>query len=262
MANKVMSLQAWLTKEEGLKKQFLEQELALGNLIKKYELNERNLNFLISDTLHLKSHFDHQASIKNFLAWNYVPVRLSDEVFNKLKIKFRIFKFNLKNKNENRVKKQLFIDQKTMSRLEQIIKDNELNTIQNGLNFLMDGLSLKMRETKELNHQNTIKIQFQNEQLDLLKQQNNQYKKRNKALVIQYNKKLENLTSSLSDYATKDFQQRLNQSLENILDQQVYTEVFESRVISSLLDKLSEEIKTRIEEATSMIEVQDLNPES
>lgn len=257
-----MSLQAWLNKEEGLKKQFLEQELALGNLIKKYEPNERNLNFLISDTLHLKSHFDHQASIKNFLAWNYVLVGLSDEVFNKLKIKFRIFKFNLKNKNENRVKKQLFIDQRTMSRLEQIIKDNKLNTIQNGLNFLMDDLSLKMRETKQLNHQNTIKMQFQNEQLDLLKQQNNQYKKRNKALVIQHNKKLENLSSSLSDYVTKDFQQRLNQSLENILDQQVYTEVIESRVISSLLDKLSEEIKTRIEEPILLIEVQDLSSES
>ncbi|WP_436860978.1 hypothetical protein [Acinetobacter haemolyticus] len=262
MANKVMSLQAWLNKEEGLKKQFLEQELALGNLIKKYEPNERNLNLLISDTLHLKSHFDHQASIKNFLAWNYVLVGLSDEVFNKLKIKFRIFKFTLKNKNENRVKKQLFIDQKTMSRLEQIIKNKELNTIQNGLNFLMDNLSLKMRETKELNRQNTIKMQFQNEQLDLLKQQNNQYKKRNKALVIQHNKKLENLNSSLSDYVTKDFQQRLNQSLENILDQQVYTEVIESRVISSLLDKLSEEIKTRIEEPILLIEVQDLSSES
>ncbi|MGG2096205.1 hypothetical protein ABFY41_01140 [Acinetobacter haemolyticus] len=262
MANKVMSLQAWLNKEEGLKKQFLEQELVLGSLIRKFEQIEGNPKCLISDAPHGNPCIDHQARIKNFLNWDYVPISLTNDVFDKLKTKFRIFKFTLKNKNENRVKKQLFIDQRTMSRLEQIIKDNKLNTIQNGLNFLMDDLSLKMRETKQLNHQNTIKMQFQNEQLDLLKQQNNQYKKRNKALVIQHNKKLENLNSSLSDYVTKDFQQRLNQSLENILDQQVYTEVIESRVISSLLDKLSEEIKTRIEEPILLIEVQDLSSES
>ncbi len=255
-----MSLQAWLNKEEGLKKQFLEQELALGNLIKKYEPNERNPTFFISDAPHGNPCIDHQAYINNFLNWEYVPVGLSDEVFDKLKIKFRIFKFNLKNKNENRVKKQLFIDQSTMSRLEQIIQNNKLGTIQNGLNFLMDGLSLKMRETKELNRQNTIKMQFQNEQLNLLQQQKNDYMQRNSQLALKHNKKLENLNNSLSNYVTKDFQQQLYQTLENILEQQVYIAVLENGAISSLLDKLSEEIKTEIEEATSMREVQDIAP--
>lgn len=257
MANTVMSLQAWLNKEEGLKKQFLEQELVLGSLIRKFEQTEGDPKCLISDAPHGNPRIDHQARINIFLNWDYVPIRLTNDVFDKLKTKFRIFKFNLKNKNENRVKKQLFIDQKTMSRLEQIIKDNKLDTIQNGLNFLMDGLSLKMRETKELNRQNAIKMQFQNEQLDLLKQQNDQYKKRNKALIIQHNEELENLSNSLSDYITKDFQQRLNQSLENILDQKAYTAIIESSAISSLLGKLSGEIKTKIDKATSMIEVQD-----
>ncbi|MFW1798988.1 hypothetical protein ACG9YX_02990 [Acinetobacter nematophilus] len=193
------------------------------------------------------------------ISFSNIPISLTNDVFDKLKTKFRLFKFNLKNKNENRVKKQIFIDQNTMSRLEQIIQSNNLATVQNGLNFLMDGLSLKMRETKELNRQNTIKMQFQNKQLDLLKQQSDQYKKRNKKLVILHNKNLENLSSSLSDFVTEDFQQRLNQSLENILDQQTYTKVIESSILKSLLNKLSEEIKTKIEEATSMIEVQDLN---
>ncbi|KAF1022095.1 MAG: hypothetical protein GAK29_03263 [Acinetobacter bereziniae] len=259
MANKVMSLQAWLKKEEGLKLKFLEQELALGSLIRKNEQTAGNLKCLISDTLHLNSHFDHQAYIKNFLNWDYVPVGLSDKVFNQLKTKFRIFKFNLKNKNENRVKKQLFIDQKTMSRLEQIIKDNKLDTIQNGLNFLMNGSSLRMKEVSEINRQRGTTIQIQTEQLNVLKELIDQYKNRNKSLIIQHNKKLENFSNSLSDYVTNDFQTLLNQTLENILDQQAYTALIESGDISPLLEKLSEKIKTKKEEATSIIESQDLS---
>jgi hypothetical protein len=132
-----------------------------------------------------------------------------------------------------------------------------LGTVQNGLNFLMDGLSLKMREAKEINRQSAITIQFQSEQINFLKQLNNQNKERNKILIIQHNKKLENFSNSLSDYVAKDFQKQLNQILENILDQKAYTAVIESGAISSLLGKLSGEIKTKIDKATSMIEVQD-----
>ena len=42
------------------------------------------------------------------------------------------------------------------------------------------------------------------------------------------------------------------------MDQEAYTAIIESGDISSLLDKLSEEIKTKKEEATLIIEGQDI----
>ncbi|MBJ8554684.1 MULTISPECIES: hypothetical protein [Acinetobacter] len=212
----------------------------------------------ISDSSETNPYPEQHGVIENFQNYSKVGIAISKNTFEKLKKDFRIFKFNLKNKNENRVKKQLFIDQKTMTQFEQIIQNNKLGTVQNGLNFLMDGLSLRMREAKEINRQSATTVQIQNEQLNLLKQLNDQNKERNKILIIQHNKKLENFSSFLSNYVTKDFQQQLNQILENILDQQAYTAIIESGEISSLLEKLAEKIKTKKEEATSIIEGQDL----
>lgn len=258
MANKVMSLQAWLNKEEELKKQFLTEKIESREDIAPY-FSQNELVQYISDSSGFNHFPEHSDVIENFQSFSKVAIAISKTTFEKLKKDFRIFKFNLKNKNENRVKKQLFIDQKTMSRLEKIIKDNKLDTIQNGLNFLMDGISLRMREAKEINRQSATTIQIQNEQLNVLKELIDQYKNRNKSLIIKHNKKLENFSNSLSDYVTNDFQTLLNQTLENILDQQAYTALIESGDISSLLEKLSEKIKTKKVEATSIIESQDLS---
>lgn len=252
-----MSLQAWLKKDEHLKIQFLTIYCHENKYIKSHPDPQAG-KFYISDLNPMSPNLSNRGVIESIFDTPKVGVFISDPIYEQLKKDFRIFKFNLKNKEENRVKKQLFIDQKTMNRLEKIIKDNKLDTIQNCLNFLMDDLSLRMREAKEINRQNSIKIQFQNEQLNSLQKCNDQYKKRNKNLIIQHNKKLENFSSSLFDYVTKDFQTQLNQTLENTLDQQAYTAIIESGEISSLLDKLAEEIKTKKEEATLIIEGQDI----
>lgn len=251
-----MNLQTWLNKEKSLKKQFLNKKIELLEDIAPYFIEKEQI-YYISDSPAFNPDPELRAVIEDFKSLSIVNVTISKSTFEKLKKDFRTFKFNLKNKNENRVKKQLFIDQKTMTRFEQVIQNNKLGTVQNGLNFLMDGLSLKMREAKEINRQSAITIQFQSEQINFLKQLNNQNKERNKILIIQHNKKLENFSNSLSDYVAKDFQKQLNQILENILDQKAYTAVIESGAISSLLGKLSGEIKTKIDKATSMIEVQD-----
>ena len=252
-----MSLQAWLNKEEELKKQFLTEKIESREDIAPY-VNQNEQIPYISDSSEFNQFPEQHGVIENFQSCSKVALAISKSTFEKLKKDFRIFKFNLKNKNENRVKKQLFIDQKTMTRFEEIIQNNKLGTIQNGLNFLMDDLSLRMKEAKEINRQNSIKMQFQNEYLNSLQKYNDQYKNRNKNLIIQHNKKLENFSSSLSNYVTKDFLTQLNQTLENILDQQAYTAIIESGDISSLLDKLCEEIKTKKEEATLIIEGQDI----
>lgn len=254
-----MNLQAWLIKDKGLKSQFLAAYITRNKYIA-YHRSSDGQTYFISEASVFNSNPEQHAVIESFQNLSKVAIGISNNTFEQLKKDFRVFKFNLKNKNENRVKKQLFIDQKTMIRFEEIIKNNKLDTVQNGLSFLMDGLSLRMRQEKEMNRQNTIKMQFQHEQLSYLQQQKDQYKTRNKALIIQHNKKLEKLSNALSNYVTKDFKQQLHQSLENILDQHIYTEVIDSNVISLLLDKLSEKIKVKIDETTSMIEVQDLNP--
>lgn len=257
MANKVMSLQAWLKKDERLKIQFL----TIYCQEKKYITSNPDLQtgkFYISDLQPIESHLSNKGVIESIFNIPKVGVFISDPIYEQLKKDFRIFKFNLKNKEENRVKKQLFIDQETMNRLEKIIKVNNLDTIQNGLNFLMNGSSLRMKEVSEINRQRGTTIQFQTEQLNFLKELNEQNKNRNKSLIIQHNKKLESFSSTLSDYVTKDFKTQLNQILENILDQQAYTAIIKSGDILSLLDKLSEEIRIKKEEATLIIEGQDI----
>ncbi|MDC5622443.1 hypothetical protein OFM89_17025, partial [Acinetobacter baumannii] len=149
-----------------------------------------------------------------------------------------------------------------MTRFEQIIKDNNLETIQNGLSFLMDDLSFKIKELKELNRQNSIKMQFQNEQINFLQQRQDLQRKQNRTLIIQHNKEIEKLSDSLPKYVTQNFKKQLLQNLEKILDEDAYTKVIESETVSSLLDKLSEEIKIQVNEATVLIEVNDLDPRS
>lgn len=252
-----MSLQAWLKKDERLKIQFL----TIYCQEKKYITSHPDLQsgkIYISDLQPIESHLSNKGVIESIFNIPKVRFFISNPIYEQLKKDFRIFKFNFNNKEKNRVKKQLFIDQETMNRLEKIIKVNNLDTIQNGLNFLMNGLSLRMKELIEINRQYSTKIQSQSEQIEIFKKINDQNKERNKILITQHNKKIENISNSLSNYLTKDFQTQLNQSLENILDKQAYTAVLESEAISSLLHKLFEEVKTKIDEATSMIEVQDI----
>lgn len=253
-----MSLQIWLKKDEGLKKQFLLKKIESHEDIHFY-INEEKQICAISEASNFNAQPEQKAVIANIQNLSKVVIGISNNTFEQLKKDFRIFKFNLKNKNENRIKKQLFIDQKTMTRFEQIIKDNKLETTQNGLSFLMDGLTLKMRELRELNHQNSIKMQFQNEQINLLQQRQNLQRKQNRTLIIQYNKEIEKLSESLPQYVTQNFKKQLLQNLEKILNEDTYTKVIESEVVSSLLDKLSEEIKTQVNEATVLIEIHDLD---
>ncbi|GLG83681.1 hypothetical protein [Acinetobacter calcoaceticus] len=261
MANKFMSLQIWLKKDEGLKKQFLLKKIEAREDINFY-VNEEKQICAISEVSNLNAQPEQQAVIENIQDLSKVVIGISNNTFEQLKKDFRIFKFNIKNKKENRVKKQLFIDQKTMTRFEQIIKDNNLETIQNGLSFLMDNLSFKIKELKELNRQNSIKMQFQNEQINFLQQRQDLQRKQNRALIIQHNKKIEKLSDSLPKYVSQNFKQQLIQNLKKILNEDAYTKVIESEAVSSLLDKLSEEIKIQVNEATVLIEIHDLDPRS
>jgi len=258
MANKFMSLQMWLKKDEELKKQFLLQKIESSECIIYYTTQEQQTHY-ISEVSSFNEQPEQQALIENIQNLSKVAIRISNKTFEQLKKDFRIFKFNLKNNNENRIKKQLFIDQKTMTRFEQIIKDNKLVTIQNGLSFLMDGLTLRMRELRELNHQNSIKMQFQNEQINLLQQRQDLQRKQNHTLIIQHNKEIEKLSNSLPKYVTQNFKKQLLQNLEKILNEDAYTKVIESEVVSSLLDKLSEEIKIQVNDASVLIEIHDLD---
>lgn len=261
MANKFMSLQIWLKKDEGLKKQFLIKKIESHEDINFY-VNEEKQICAISEVSNFNAQPEQQAVIENIQHLSKVVIGISNITFEQLKKDFRIFKFNIKNKKENRVKKQLFIDQKTMTRFEQIIKDNNLETIQNGLSFLMDDLSFKIKELKELNRQNSIKMQFQNEQINFLQQRQDLQRKQNRTLIIQHNKEIEKLSDSLPKYVTQNFKKQLLQNLEKVLDEDAYTKVIESETVSSLLDKLSEEIKIQVNEATVLIEVNDLDPRS
>lgn len=256
-----MSLQIWLKKDEGLKKQFLLKKIESQEDINFYTDKEKQLH-TISEVSNFNTQPEQQALIENIHNLSNVVIRISNNTFEQLKKDFRIFKFNIKNKKENRVKKQLFIDQKTMTRFDQIIKDNNLETIQNGLSFLMDDLSFKIKELKELNRQNSIKMQFQNEQINFLQQRQDLQRNQNRALIIQHNKKIEKLSDSLPKYVSQNFKQQLIQSLKKILNEDAYTKVIESEAVSSLLDKLSEEIKIQVNEATVLIEVNDLDPRS
>ena len=128
-----MSLQAWLGKEFELKKEFLSKEAVKGDIIRSAN-KEKNFFTLESITVEQNQ----QLWTLDFPYDQTFNCRLTIDngTFEILKQRFRTFKFQKKNKIEDRVKLQIHLKKKTYLQLERTSNENNLKDISDCLDFI------------------------------------------------------------------------------------------------------------------------------
>lgn len=132
-----MSLQAWLEKESILKKEFLVQEITTNGILKSVK-STQNRYLLIPTFLDLGQPSEQfplpiQIPFHEKLGFG---LALDKETFEILKQRFRTFKFQKKNKIEDRVKLQIYLKKNTCLQLEKTSNENNLKDISECLDFL------------------------------------------------------------------------------------------------------------------------------
>lgn len=132
-----MSLQAWLEKEFILKKEFLVQEIATNGILKSVK-STQNRYLLIPRFVDLgqppeQFQLPIQIPFHEKLGFG---LALDKETFEILKQRFRTFKFQKKNKIEDRVKLHIYLKKKTYLQLEKTSNENNLKDISECLDFL------------------------------------------------------------------------------------------------------------------------------
>lgn len=137
VSKKNMSLQEWLEKEFELKKEFLVQEITTNGILK--SINSTQNRYLLIPTF-----VDLGQPPEQFPLPIQIPfheklgcgIALDKDTFEILKQRFRIFKFQKKNKTEDRVKLQIHLKKKTYLQLEKTSNENSLKDISDCLDFL------------------------------------------------------------------------------------------------------------------------------
>ncbi|MCH7357324.1 hypothetical protein MMP61_17400 [Acinetobacter sp. NIPH 1958] len=145
-----MSLQAWLEKEFILKKEFIKQEVEKSGALK-VTFTKDNKRFIIPEL------FDEVEPSKQFHLPVLIPfheklgsgMALDESTFSLLKRKFRAFKFQNKNKEEDRIKLQIHISKKTLSQFDKISKDNNLKDTVDCLEYITNKHYTNQQEHKK-----------------------------------------------------------------------------------------------------------------
>lgn len=225
MANKKMDLKTWLEKEKELKKEFIKLELFHENLIKMH-IHQNNEAFIQEAKPNaLTPSYNHMTRIENYLEFNYIDIYLYDHTFEQLKKNFRTFKFQKMNTLQNRIKKQIYLDQKALTQLDKIMTENNLATLQNSINFLLDDNNFQLKKKNE-------QIKQLSEQQKVLQEQFNQaqYQLSQKTQIIsqlqlhrwQLENKLETyVEATLLPIISTRLQEILKNELASITDQQL-----------------------------------------
>lgn len=145
-----MSLQAWLEKEFILKKEFLVQEIKTNGILKSVD-STQHPPFLIPIFVDLgqpPEQFPLPIQIQFHEKLGY-GIALDKDTFEILKQRFRTFKFQKKNKTEDRVKLQIHLKKETLSQLEKITKENILKDNSDRLDFLINKNYIIQQEHKK-----------------------------------------------------------------------------------------------------------------
>ena len=134
VSKKNMSLQAWLEKEFELKKEFLNSEASRSGgclqLSPRYNCSNAYIPRISAYPQIANSSELIQLQNQNF------GLTITVEIFELLKQRFRTFKFQKKNKIEDRVKLQVHLKKKTYLQLEKTSNENNLKDISECLDFL------------------------------------------------------------------------------------------------------------------------------
>lgn len=235
MANRKMDLKTWLEKEKELKIEFLKYEISLQRLISRHTIDNGAIENFIAETRYGQN-YNFSYTFDNFPNLGTISIYLLVGTFEQLKKNFRTFKFQKMNTSQNRIKKQIYLDQKVLTRLERIMTDNNLPSLQNSINFVLDENNFQLKKKNE-------QIKHFSEQQKVLQEQltQTQYQLSDNAQIInqlQMNRyRLENkletyVEATLLPMIATRLQEILKNELVHITDQQ-----FDSIDLDTLISK-------------------------
>lgn len=253
MSKPYLTLEKWLSTDTELKKEFLDSEKTKDpSRVKIIPLPDGN-SFYFYAKIKGKFHHSEIASSNtpehgiaiNLDATDYTPLTakvgsLNLEVergsFDFLKTQFRSYKHQRMNKKNNRITKQIVLDQNILKKLEKITEEKNLKSLQNCLEYL-------------INEQN-FNLKAKDKEIQNLKEEHKFRKDRNIDLEQQLKrqKELTKISKENTDKATKEF--------ENYLIKTALDAKFELEKYKTFLGELSE---TEVETIDDSLSDQELN---
>lgn len=224
MSKPYLTLEKWLSTDTELKKKFLVDELARQDRFIDCEIGiDNKINKITS----INSKIPQEQAPEQLLSFHLddIPFILHPYIFNKLKNRFRSFKYKQLNKKNNRITKQIVLDQNILNKLEKITEEKNLKSLQNCLEYL-------------INEQN-FNVKAKDKEIQNLKEEHKSRKNKNISLEQQLTrqKELTKISKENTDKATKEFENHL---IKTALDAKLELEKYKT-----FLGELSEtEVKT------------------
>ncbi|MDH2488092.1 hypothetical protein [Acinetobacter baumannii] len=216
MARTPMTLNEWCIKDEELKLAFFKYEIRRASSL--LTIKEIQVNYFICKTL-----CDSSGPVASKIAMalhyegKYFKVAVPPETFEELKKKFRSFKLQFRNKQENRIKKQLTLDNNTQLKLEDLIRSLHLNSVNSCLSILIDFYN----KNKEIYLKRDSKIKSLEDEIKVL---NNFIKEQNTII----NQQKEIISSKNSEYLSKNKMEKKIEFLkEELIEKQSKNYIFE-----------------------------------
>lgn len=257
MARPHLTLEKWLSTDTDLKKEFLDLETSLNpDQIRKIMAPGKKDRYLSTNhsqtrpsddqdlaSRHSQSHSDHInqlfPNLPKFETEKFI-IETNNEHFEILKKRFLLFKYNYKNKKNNRVTKQITLDQKTLKELERIREKYTFKSLHNSLEFLIDRQNSQLTEKnkristlqKEKNGNNDSKLRKE------LKLKDEEITRLKTELEHQKNTIHENMSQTAKEY-------------EEYLIQIAVSKTIEVEKIKAFLGDISEEDQQSINETLS-----------
>ncbi len=239
MANKKMTLQAWLGKEENLKIEFLSEELTLNRLIRFTSLLLSNGdNERIISEIQVIPPISEIGTIDNFPQVGTISIQLSETTFDQLKKNFRIFKFNRQNTKKNRIKKQIYLDRNLLKHLEKLTINNQLGTLENCLYDLVNNNQFDLKDEKRKNQQLTEELKLLQTQLNQTQQRIKVEQDKNKLLTQHYQESMNHLASYFGNDFFKFLSSQFHNLLKSELEQEAYEQISTLDLDALILDEL------------------------
>lgn len=220
MANKKMTLQKWVDKDQKIKIEFIQHEFTDEGGILAFP-KEITTNIKVVDRNSPDPHTILQ--IANLIMENQqVTLAVTSETFEKLKSRYRSFKFRDKNESLHRKKKQLFFSKKTLDSINTLMEQQKLKYIEDCFAYLLDCY-------KDGQNQHKKEIAKKDETIQKLKQEIFVLEEKNKKIKEQFT-----------------FEQKTTIQIKDFFTQRLVKEITQQKQLLQFIGEISQEEKEQI----------------
>lgn len=244
MANKKLSIKKWFEKENELKIEFLKSSFENRKLV----LDDKGVCNLpdsppLPEYLELSCILAGTAVVlKDFFGYPTVKLLHDEEMFEKLKQDYRIFKFNQKNKAQKKVKLQFYVDKKTFDKLENIKSESEFSSMGSCVKCLIDQNTSNIKKLKE-------RVESLNKNLKELETLKSKIEQYNCDLVAEINvlkARSKGLKNSIAQYHEKKLFEKLEYHLQSAMRELVSSDQFKITDVEPLTKLIMEQLRPEV----------------